>query len=252
MRSSARYHITALPTLGMPGSAPPLELSDLRERLLDSPWARQPIDVVLLQDDLTQRDSFLSGESSEVQPTVLTEAQTRNEAPLPEFLLADAASQVGTLETDRVWESYFRHASTIGREQGVRFLVEWVAFEVGLRNALAVARAQRLGLEHSDYRVAADLGESSQDYARAVEEWGAAGNPLAGQRALIMARWTWVNQHDAWFTFRGDELAAYAAKLLLLHQWHRLARAEEAGRESPASGVRSSNEISATLERINK
>jgi len=58
-----------------------------------------------------------------------------------------------------------------------------------------------------------------------IAEWTAAPDPLAGQRVLDQARWSWLKEHDAWFSFGGDELAVYAAKLMLIDRWHRVAAA---------------------------
>ena len=116
--------------------------------------------------------------------------------------------------------------------------------EVALRNALAVARAGRLGLKESDYLVATDLAATDEDFSTLLSAWTAAPTPLAGLRVLIEARWAWLAEHDAWFTFSDDELAAYAAKLMLLHQWRRLA---EAGEDRPVA--EEANESPGSLER---
>lgn len=247
---SARYHITALPVLGELGSAPPIGLDDLRARVADVPRAREPVDVLLLQDDLMQRESFLAGEVEDVAPSVLTRAEARDEAPLPEslspgdFEAADEPSGslgAGRLGVDRLWARYFRHAAEVARRNRCAFLRSWVGFEVGLRNALAAARARRLGLAEADYQVApppepvgglwfgSEGGGGEGDLSEIVERWASIGDPIAALRVLILASWAWVGRHDAWFTFRNDELAAYAARLLLLYRWHRLARAEERG-----------------------
>jgi hypothetical protein len=63
-------------------------------------------------------------------------------------------------------------------------------------------------------------------------------------QAVIRARWAWICEHDAWFSFSDDELAAYAAKLVLLEQWRRLIEAgeqkpvAERADESPVAGER--------------
>ena len=77
--------------------------------------------------------------------------------------------------------------------------------------------------------MAGDLGDSRADLTRVLNEWSATPTPLAGLQVVLRARWVWVHEHDAWFSFRDDELAAYAAKLMLLHQWKRVADAEEGG-----------------------
>ncbi len=103
------------------------------------------------------------------------------------------------------------------------FLAAWAAHEVALRNALAAARAERLGLDKAGYLVAADLAAEGEDFAGLLGEWDAAPDPLAGHRRLLRAQWDWLAEHDAYFTFDEDELLVYAARLMLLTQWQRVA-----------------------------
>jgi hypothetical protein len=131
------------------------------------------------------------------------------------------------MATDLLWETYFRYAHALGRSERSRFLVQWVEFEIALRNALATARARRLGLVEGDYLVAADLAAGDEDASAVVDEWAAAPTPLAGLRAVIRGRWSWVHHHDGWFTFSVDELLAYAVRVMLLEQWRRSAAEEE-------------------------
>lgn len=237
---TALYYVTALPTLGEPGSKPPIAFDEFREMLGDESWAHEPVDAVLLQDDLMQRESFLAGESTEVGPAVLTPAQARNEAPLPEFLQADddeAPDTAGLLEVDRLWSNYFRHVVAMSRRIRCPFLREWARFEVGLRNALAVARAERLGLAGEDYRVATELESFEDEFDDIVGEWARADNPLSAYRVLIRSRWDWAGKHERWFTFRTDELAAYAVRLTLLHQAYRLGTLEEQTRHGQSGST---------------
>jgi hypothetical protein len=92
-----------------------------------------------------------------------------------------------------------------------------------LRNALVTMRSKRLGLEAADYLVAKDLSTLEGDFEAGLAEWASAPTPLVGQQVLLRARWTWLYAHDAWFSFRDDELAAYAIRLMLLQQWSRIA-----------------------------
>ena len=97
---------------------------------------------------------------------------------------------------------------------------------MALRNAIAEDRAKQLELDVDEYLVAPDLG-GDEDCTAAVNEWSAAPDPLAAMKALDSVRWTWLADHDRWFTFQNDELTAYAAKLVLLHRWHRLKQASQ-------------------------
>ena len=228
MKSARHFYITTLPALGDLGSSPSMGLADLLEHVEENrPW-RELLDALVLLDDLLQREALLAGETDEVEPAVLSLQQAQGEAPLPETLdLPADADQTTALETDLLWERYFRYAHGLAHSRGSRFLADWVEFEVALRNALAAARARRLGLEESDYQVAADLIHSDEDLSPVLSEWEAAPTPLAGLRAVIRARWSWLDGHDAWFSFSVDELLAYAARVMLLEQWRRTEEKEE-------------------------
>jgi len=220
------YDITSLPVLGELGSTPPLRASQLFEHLAESPGSQILIEVLFLLDDLLQREAFLAGEVDKVDPVVLTAAQARNEEPLPDKLAGGSEVAARAVQADNLWEAYFRHAAKIADQCSSAFLAGWVAWEVALRNALAIERASLLGLESTDYLVAVQLADGAEDLGDVLSQWASAETPLAGLGVLTRARWAWITEHEAWFTFKDDELAAYAAKLMLLGQWHRLAQAD--------------------------
>ena len=88
-------------------------------------------------------------------------------------------------------------------------------------------RAGRLGLVEADYLVADDLADDEEDTSLVVDEWAAAPTPLAGLQAVIRGRWSWVDDHDDWFSFSIDEVLAYAIRVMLLEQWRRSTTEEE-------------------------
>ncbi|MBM4017688.1 MAG: hypothetical protein FJ288_05070 [Planctomycetes bacterium] len=218
------YRICALPVLGDLGTPVPIAPAGLLAHVAEAARPRTLVEAVLLFDDLVQREAFLAGEVREVTPAVLSAAQIRNEEPLPEPLAAEA-SPPPRVAADAVWSAYFRHAAGVARREGSPLLAAWVAHEVTLRNALASARAQALGLEAGPYLVTAELGGAEEDFSPLVSEWAAAPDPLAGLRVLDRARWAWLAEHDRWFTFADEEFVAYAARLMLIVRWHRLSAA---------------------------
>jgi len=228
------YHIAALPALGDLGSAPPWNHSELLNHLSDVPRVRQIVAALLLGDDLVQREALLAGELEQVSPAVLTPEQVADEQPLPEPLSGPEGEGSPRRVGDAVWAAYFRYALEVAGEQESPFLRAWVGHEVTLRNALASARARALDLDPGDYLVAPDLGQTDEDLTALLGEWSAAADPLAAERVLDRARWQWLNDHDGWFTFADDEVAVYAARLMLLWRWHRVGTAA-----SPRSEERS-------------
>jgi hypothetical protein len=238
------YLLTALPGLGELGADPSLTPRAMLEMLAPSPGAQQLAAVIFLSDDLLLRQAVMSGEipADQAEPVVLSAEQVRDEAPLPAFLANEAgpdgeggqgesAGGAAQLGVDRVWALYFEHAARGAR--GGEMLAEWVRYEVGLRNALAAARAKALGLDAARYLVAPQLGCGEEEYAAVLGEWSAAANPLAGLKVLDAARWNWIAEHSRHFTFSDDELAAYAARLVILHRWKRIAAAQQVQAQAP-------------------
>jgi len=219
---SNHYLITALPALGDLGSPPPLTPAEMMKAIQGEGNSGRLVETVLLADDLLLRDSFLAGQLKELQPAVLTAEQARNEQPLPPYLAAERPPSLPAVSADAVWGAYFIHAAAVARQTSSMFLAGWVGWEVSLRNTLAAARAKALELEPSSYLVAVELG-GEHDFAILLAEWAAADSALAAQRILDADRWDWIAANDRWFSFADDELAAYAARLTLLHRWSRAA-----------------------------
>ena len=216
------YLLSALPSLGELGSDPPIGRQRLLAMVAESHGPREIVEALLTGDDLLQREAILAGEmDGAAEPAVLSPAQMRDEEPLPAFPVPQR-ERPPVVAADAVWAGYFHYVAQVARLTHSEFLLAWVGFEVALRNALAAERAKALGLEPSDYLVAAELADPEADLTATVSEWSAATDPLSALRSLDRGRWSWLVRHDKWFSFGDDELAAYAAKLSLLHRWLRL------------------------------
>ncbi len=220
------YLLTSLATLESLTDAPPMSNADLMEKASQSPGAEALVRTLLLSDDLLQRQALLAGEVEEASAAILTREQLTDEEPLPEYLVAEHESAPRRVASDAVWSAYFSHAMQVADECNCGFLADWVGFEVAMRNALTEARAKSLGLDPNEYFVQPQLG-ASINFAPTIAEWSAAPDPLSGLKVLDRARWDWLARNDRTYSFRDDEIAAYAAKLMLSHRWRRLALAAE-------------------------
>ena len=228
------YLLTALPTLGELGSVPPISPSQLLEMVTDSKKSRILVETLLISNDLLQRQAFLSGEIEEPYPIVLTRQQVTDNEPLPEYLEEYISDTSGESTLNAIWEAYYRYAEFVADQHRSAFLKEFIKYEIGLRNALARARAKALNIDPHDSIVAQDLGEDDTSFTALISEWTSATDPLKGLRVLDEARFKWLWENDEWFTFHSDELVAYAAKLMLLHRWYQI----EKGPSSKSQEVR--------------
>lgn len=226
------YLLTVLPSLADPPAEPPMSPQAMLDMVEHAPRAKQLAATIFLSDDLQLRQAVQAGEvpPDQAEPVVLSPEQVRDEAPLPDELVCEDGGEdvdsAGQLAADRVWAAYFRHAKAVAG--GSDMLTEWVRYEVGLRNALALARAKALELDASRYLVEPALGLDEDEFDSLMAEWSGAGDPLAGLKILDNARWAWIAEHAGHYTFGDDEIAAYAARLVILHRWKRIAAAEQA------------------------
>jgi hypothetical protein len=236
MATDTIYLLSSLPTLGHLGEGAPLSLRELVDKAGDHAAPDGVVGAIVLIDDLLQRGDVLAGRLEQPQPALLSPEQLRDEAPLPSYLLVesdqlDSPSQIA----EAVWIAFFRHLLDVAHRRRCAFLKELVSFELTLRNALTAERARALDLTAEPIVVAADLVDEPGSVERIVKEWSTARTPLAGLQTIDHARWDWLEQHDRWFSFAIDELAAYAAKLTLLCRWERIADAIEAESHASAS-----------------
>ena len=222
------YLMCILPGLGDFRSAPPVHKQELLTIVGDAEGPSELVQAILLSDDLLQREAILAGEhepdASDL--AIISLQQVRNEAPLPHFMKSkpdDTNESSGNrISVDPIWQNYFRYACKIARIYQTPFLKAWVGFEVGMRNALARARAAALDLDPWPYLVAQELGDPESTFERIVPDWTAASNPLEALEILDRFRWNWATNHERWYKFSNDEVAAYTAKLMILHRWQRI------------------------------
>lgn len=221
------YLLCVLPDLKPFGSVPPISKQELLAVVTESGGPTDIVRTLLLSDDLLQREAVLTGEveMDQADLVVLSLQETNDEQSLPIFLASsqeDESEDSGILiAADRIWRRYFHHVAKIAQITHTQFLVAWVKFEVGLRNATAKARAEALELDPAHYMVAPELADLQIRFDNILADWIAASNPLDELKVLDRARWAWLTEHERWYSFSDDEVAAYTAKLMLLHRWHR-------------------------------
>lgn len=234
------YLLSILPTLEPIGSIPTLSKQSFLEQVTESNGPVSTVRTLLLSDDLMQYQSLLTEEieKDRIDLAILSLDVAEDESVLPDYLLPKEKTeeqqdeQTMRMSVDRIWERYFHYAASVARCAQSSFLKAWIGFEVGLRNALALARAQTLELEPEAYLVAPELADKKTDYNNIVSDWSGASNPLNALRVMDEARWNWCEEHGGWYSFHACEIEVYAAKLILLHRWRRILTEKQQSNEA--------------------
>jgi hypothetical protein len=238
MRRGNFYLLCAFPALNQFGSPPPIGKQELLALVTESDGPADIVQALLLSEDLLQREAVLAGdiEPDQADTAVLSLAQAQDMQPLPDFLMPDSddapEDPKTPLTVDTLWQRFFRYTEKLARDARSPFLAAWIEFEVGLRNAMVIARAEALELDPKPYMVAPELADPDISFDAIITEWSAASNPLEALEALDRARWRRLTEHERWYSFSDDEVAAYTAKLLLLHRWHRIFHSDRQSAEN--------------------
>jgi hypothetical protein len=234
------YLLSVLPTLEPIGGIPPLSKQSFLEQVNESNGPVNTVKALLLSDDLMQYQSLLTEEieKDQIDLAILSLDVAEDESVLPDYLLPKEKTeeqqeeQTVRMSVDGIWERYFHYAASVAKRAQSNFLKAWIGFEVGLRNALATARAQTLELEPEAYLVAPELADKKTDYSNIVSDWSGAPNPQNAFRVLDEARWNWCEEHGGWYSFHACEIEVYAAKLILLHRWRRILTEKQQSNEA--------------------
>lgn len=234
------YLLSILPTLEPIGSIPPQSKQSFLEQVTESNGPVNTVKTLLLSDDLMQYQSLLAEEieKDRIDLVILSLDVAEDESVLPDYLLPKEKTeeqqeeQSVRISVDEIWERYFHYAASVAKRTQSSFLKAWIGFEVGLRNALASARAQTLELEPEAYFVAPELANKKTDYSNIVSDWSGASNPLNALRVLDEARWNWCEEHGGWYSFNACEIEVYAARLILLHRWRRILTEKQQSNEA--------------------
>jgi hypothetical protein len=234
------YLLSVLPTLEPLGGIPPLDKQSFLEQIIESNGPISTVKTLLLSDDLIQYQALLAEEidKDRIDLAILSLDKAEDESVLPDYLLSKERTddqqeeQSMRMSVDGIWERYFHYAASVAKRSQSSFLKAWVGFEVGLRNALASARAQTLDLEAEAYLVAPELADKKIEYQQIVSDWSGASNPLDALRVLDEAKWDFCEEHGGWYSFRACEIEVYAAKLILLHRWWRILTEKQQSNEA--------------------
>jgi hypothetical protein len=222
------YLLSVLPGLKTFESPPPVSKQELLSVVTESGGPTEIVQLLFLNDDLLQREAVLAGEidQDQMDPAVLSHEQSTGKEPLPDFLVTGHELENESVDNrivgDSIQRNYFHHVSEIAKIYRSPFLKAWVQFEVGLRNALTKVRAEALKLDPNPYLVAPELENPNLSFENILGDWMRVHNPLEAVEVLDRARWNQVTEHEQWFSFGNDEIAAYATKLMILHRWRRI------------------------------
>jgi hypothetical protein len=182
------------------------------------------IESLLLAFDVTNFENFHQGRPLFIEGGILTQEEIERKRNLPLFIQGFLEEKDRGIRRpyifDALWERYFMYVYTSAQERDCRFLVDYLSWEIGLRNHLAVMRAKERGIEVEDYLILPQAGY--HDLSNLVTQVKSQKNPLMAERLIDEERLKAIFHCEGGDPFSINAVLALLAKASLFSRWERM------------------------------
>jgi vacuolar-type H+-ATPase subunit C/Vma6 len=121
---------------------------------------------------------------------------------------------------DRLWELCYRALLAQAEEEGCRYLIDYVPWEIELRNRLVALRLRESGGNVDDHAVLP--GIRSADFTAMLSQLESQKNPLAAERYLDGERLKQIFHCQGHDPFSLDALLAFLSRAMIYGRWEML------------------------------
>ncbi len=217
--------IPPLPTVL--GEKPPLPFTEI-SRIVRRNVEAEDIPLVecqLLAIDVVNFENLHQGRPLFLEGGSLTHEEIERKRNLPLFFHAFLEEKERGIRRpylfDALWEKYYSYAFTLAQERDCRFLVDYLTWEIGLRNQLVIMRAKEKGVEAGDYLILPHAGY--RDLSSLVSQVKSQKNPLMAERLIDEERLKAIFHCEGGDPFSIDAVLALLAKAYLFCRWEKMA-----------------------------
>jgi hypothetical protein len=216
--------IPPLPSvLGEKSPFPFSEISRIVRRNIE-PEDAPLTESLLLAVDVTNFENLHQGRPLFIEGGILTQEEIERKRNLPLFIQAFLEEKDRGIRRpyvfDALWERYYSYAYTLAQERDCRFLADYLAWEIGLRNQLVMMRAKEKGVEAGDYFILPQAG--TRDLSALVTQVKSQKNPLMAERLIDEERLKAIFHCEGGDPFSINAVLALLAKASLFSRWEKM------------------------------
>lgn len=121
---------------------------------------------------------------------------------------------------DALWERYYAYAYSLAQEMECRFLTDYLAWEIGLRNQLVALRAKERGKETEDYALLPHI--RGRDLTAIIAQLKSHKNPLLAERALDEERLRQIFHCEGGDPFSLNAILAAFERARIFSRWEKM------------------------------
>ncbi|MBA4390635.1 MAG: hypothetical protein C0399_06840 [Syntrophus sp. (in: bacteria)] len=175
------------------------------------------IDVSNFETIYQDRDVFIEGGT-------LTREEIEHKQNLPLFVQAFLDEKERGVQRaylfDALWERYYMYAYSLGQEMECRFLIDYISWDISLRNRLVMIRAKESARGAEDYTLLPHIG--GHDLSAIIAQLKNQRNPLLAERLLDEARLKQAFHCEGGDPFSVDAILATMEKARIFEKWEKM------------------------------
>lgn len=178
----------------------------------------------LLAIDTANMVFFLQGQDIFLPGGSLTREEIEGKRHLPSFIktFLEDGNQQGrrVYGYDNLWEAYYGYAFSLSMELNCRFLIDYLTWEIGLRNSLAGLRAKARGEDAEDYQIMVRAG--GYDFSPIITQLKTLQNPLKAEQFLDEERLKRIYHCEGPDPFSRDTILGALERAKIYSRWEKL------------------------------
>jgi len=164
-----------------------------------------------------ERDIFIEG-------GVLTREDIKTKNNFPLFLKDFIGEKERTVRRayiyDRLWERYYTYLYELAEKSNCRFLLDYLPWEIDLRNNLVSIRAKESGKDPEAFKVLSNF--TAADFSSTMAQVKGKKNPLLAEGYLDTERLKQIAHCQGNSPFAIDAILAYMSRLMIYSRWERI------------------------------
>jgi len=209
--------------LGEKSPLPFSEISKIVRRNIE-PEDAPLVESLLWGVDVTNFENLHLGRAVFLEGGILTQEEIERKKNLPLFIQAFLEERDRGIRRpyvfDALWEKYYSYAYTLGQERNCRFLVDYLSWEIGLRNQLVMIRAKEKGVEAGDYAILPQAG--TRDLSVLVTLVRSQRSPLLAERLIDEERLKAIFHCEGGDPFSVNSVLALLARADRFRRWEKM------------------------------
>ena len=224
----AKYYFLAscLPPMpDSPGEKLLMPFSEICQLILRNiePEDKPLVHSRLLLTDVTNIEFDLRSWATFIPGGILTQEEIKTRKNIPAFIrriLEDKEQgSHGGYQYDSLWRAYYHYAYAVAENSGCRFLIDYLSWEIGLRNSLVGLRAISAGKEPEDYRIT--VTPAAHDFSKIITQLKIQHDLMETERFLDSERLRIIYHFEGPDPFSRDAILGILEKARIFSRWER-------------------------------